>query len=290
MMAGGFAALAACSKAPPVSGPTPQVSVTPRQQLLFWSGSTPIEESVRAVLAAGIDAVGFDAVESDIQTADVNGMLFELSANPNAVAIGFANTLLQDLQSGQKLNSPGELLNELASEIQESAVVLAASPLDGKIVWAVNPASKLKSLADLQKWSADQTKQVAVPTFVGPRLDGIPSLAVVYNAKIEAKFIDDPLARQEALTTGAVELAGFRACDFSELEGLRLLDDPTGISQPDPMVLLLNPGLPDAQPEAVLAFTDVWKAITPQNFAALETQFAAGADPIPAAKQWLAGR
>jgi hypothetical protein len=290
MVAGGAVALTACAKAPPLPSPTPSVTTSDRPQILFWSGSTPIEESARAVLAESAAAMGYAPTQSDIQTADVNGMLFDLAAKPNAVALGFATTLLQDLRSGQELPAPNELLQELATAIQDSAALLGTSPLDGKIVWVVNPDSTLKSLADLQQWSAKATKQVAVPTFVGPRSDGIPSLTVVYAASVEAKYIDDPLARREALTRKDVEIAAFRACDFSELEGLRVLEDPTGITLDDPMVIMLNRALPDSQPQAVLAFTDAWKAITPENFASLETQIATGTPPDTAAKQWLAER
>jgi hypothetical protein len=287
IVAGGLAAFTACAKAPPLPSPTPSATDAEQPQILFWSGSTPIEESVRAVLAEASAAMGFAPTQSDIQTADVNGMLFDLAANPNAVALGFATTLLQDLRSGQEQPTPDEILKELATAIQDSAALLGTSPLDGRIVWVVNPDSKLKSLADLQQWSAEKTKPVAVPTFVGPRPDGIPSLTVVYAANVEAKYIDDPLARRESLTRKDVEVAAFRACDFSELEGLRVLEDPTGITLDDPMVIMLNHDLPDSQPQAVLAFTDAWKAITPENFASLEAQFATGAAPAEAAKQWL---
>jgi hypothetical protein len=288
-VAGGLVALSACAKTPPpnVVEPTPTPTPTPKVKLSFYSGSTPVEKAVRGVLAQATTDAGYDPSVDDIQTADVNGMLLDLSDDPAGISLGFATSLLNSLASGQEAPAADELLPTLAALVAGSATILSTTPLDGKIVWAVPASSELTSLADLKKWSAKETKNVSVPTFVGSRPDGIPSLAVVYGANIEAQYADDPLDRRRRLNAGEVELAAFRACDFSELDGLRILEDPTGVTATDPMVVLLNPALPDAHPEAVLAFTAALKEITPENFASVEADVAAGKDAATVASDWL---
>ncbi|MCL1838513.1 MAG: hypothetical protein FWG47_04250 [Propionibacteriaceae bacterium] len=284
----GLFAFAACSAAPPIATPTPTPTPTlERPALHFWSGSTIAEKTVRAVIAQTTQRVGYAPELKNVNPSDVNGLLYDLADSPNAVAIGFAVTMLRDLGGGLEPPAPDDVLSLLASEIQDSAQLLATTPLDGRIVWAVAADSPLTSLADLKAWSAAAPKPIAIPTFVGSRSDGIPSLEVVYEANVEIKYQDDALKRSEALLSGAVEVAAFRACDFTELAGFKLLEDPAGITVSDPMVVLLSPGLADAHPEAVLAFSDVLKKINEANFTDLQSKVASGVDTESWVNSWL---
>lgn len=289
-VAGGLLALSACAKTPPpniVVEPTPTPTPTPKVKLSFYSGTTPIEQAVRGVLAQATTNAGYDPALKDINPADVNGLLLDLDEDKAGVAVGFATTLWQLLASGSEPPAPDDLLPTLAGLVQGSATMLSTTPLDGKIVWAVSDSSSLTSLSGLKKWSKEVKQEVAVPTFVGSRTDGIPALAVIYEANIEAAYDDDPIHRRELLDTGEVEVAAFRACDFSELLGLRILEDPTGVGVSDPLVVLMNPALPDEHPEAVLAFTAALKAITEENFADVENDIAIGRDSAQTAADWL---
>ncbi|MDR1710374.1 MAG: hypothetical protein LBR58_00695 [Propionibacteriaceae bacterium] len=285
---GGLAALAGCAQTMPETTPTPTVTPTPKTVLKIWSGSTPVERAVREVLAAAVVAADYEAETKDVVTDGVEALMYELQADPLAMTLGFAGTMLDALPAVDEPPPPDELLATLAAAVEESATLLKTTPLDGKLVWAVLPETGLTSLAELKQWTAPAPKTIGISAAAGAKSDGYPALTVTYGAALETVLIASPTNRAERLRSGELDIAGFRACESAELAGFTILEDTLGLGESDPMVTMVNPALPEAEPAAILAVTDALKKITPENFAALEKAVAGGADAKVQAAAWLA--
>ncbi|MDR1767582.1 MAG: hypothetical protein LBR32_03980 [Propionibacteriaceae bacterium] len=290
----GALALAGCARqAPILASPSATPTPTAKTEFTVVSGTTPIELAVRGLLVAALTSQTTQGVGQDVSSDDANGNLLDLAELPSGLLVGFARTMINGLSPSKEV-ADADVLSELAALVEPGASVLDKTPVDGRLVWAAPKASKLTSLAQLKdKCHPAKKKTVSlkagIPAFAAARGDGVPALTVVYNAVLDTTYIPSPTQRREALDDGRVELAAFRACDFAALDGLVQLKDPSGIAQADPMVVLPNAALPDAQPNAVLSVLAALGKMDADNLLALEASAASGQDLASAAVKWLAG-
>ncbi len=287
-----FVALAGCSRQePPLVEksvrPSPTATTPTPQAMAVAAGTTPAESLLGALLEQALTARGFAGQPIPLPSGGAYGLSEAIKAGAMAFSVGFAWTLLSPVLTNSEPPDPGDYVPTLASKLQPDGVALLQdSPADGSLVWAVAPKASTASLNDLARWK--KGKKVSVPSFAVSRPDGVPGLAVAYGATLTVVKDDDPAARRRALLAGDVALAAFRACDAAEIAGLKRLDDPLGITLPDPMIVLFDDRVTDAEPSAVLAVTDTLTALGDAQLASLEKQVAQGVSPAQVAADWIA--
>ena len=282
--------LAGCSRMepPPTVASTPVGSPSQPSGLApVASGPTAAERAVRAVLVEALRARGFGGAPVGLPGTSAFDIPAALEVGVAAFAVAFVGTMLDELSTSDQPTAPGELLEALARAVQPEASVLSTSPCDGRLVWAVGPGATLSDLRGLSsaEWRG---RTAAVPSFAVNRADGIPGLQTAYGAQLTVETMDDAGARRSALTSGTAAIGAFRTCDLAELDGLGVLNDPLGLAQADPMVVLFDASLADDQPGAVLAVTDALAVLGATAFATLQRGVASGGDPEQVAREWVA--
>ena len=296
LMAGAALLLAGCARQEPQEPGRPSASArrsaTPSAapsptgpSYAVAGGATPIEQVVQALIVRALTAQGFASSAAGLPAGTVYDLTEAIGTGTAPFAIGFAGTLLpQFVTDDDTVPGPDQVKPALASAVAPDVGLLAASPCDGQLVWAVRQGASISSLGDLPKW---KQKKAVVPSFAVDRADGIRGLEAVYGAKLAVQTQDDPLARRAALVGQTADLAAFRACDVGALAGLTALDDPNEILQPDPMVVLFEASLGDDQPDVVLAVNTVLGALNATTLASLEPEVADGAAAAAVADRWV---
>ena len=293
LVAGAAVLLAGCARQepgrpsqlpePPVTA-SPAVASPTALSYAVAAGGTPAERVVQALVVSGLAAQGFVSATAGLPAGNVYDLGAAVSAGSTPFALGFAGTLLSQVTIETQPSGPNDTMSTLASALAPDVGLLAASPCDGRLVWAVGPGASISSLGNLSKW---KQKKVVVPSFAVERPDGIPALKAVYGAALTVQTQDDPAARHAALMNHTADLAAFRACDVGALAGLTALADPNEIVQPDPMVVLFEASLGEDQPDVVLAVNTLLGALGTDVVASLEPQVAGGTDPATLADAWV---
>lgn len=285
LLGAGALALAGCARVAP-AGARPSPSPTPTAPpLAFGDDGTAAGAMLAHLLARAVPAGGRAAsvVQSgeDWQAALGDGTLAALPA--------YAATLWAGLSDAGEPPTADQVVTDVADLVAPEVSTLAVPKVDGGLVWLVTQKTADAGLTGLDRigpWS--KGKVVAVPNLAVSRGDGVPGLQAVYGASFTVVEVEDPLERAARLTSGAAGVAAFRRAEYTGASGLVALEDPDQFAVADPLVILLHAALADAEPDAVLAFDAVAKALTTDTLIDLQAKVAAGADRAEVAKAWLA--
>lgn len=274
-----------CARVQPaaMSGP-PQPTPTAASALVIGSDGTPAgtmlsETLVQALLASGREASA-TPVGADWQAALGDGSLAALPA--------YAGTLWADLSDDDEPPVAGRLVSEAASLVAPEVSMLAASAVDGGLVWLVTRRTAkagITGLDRLAKWSKGKT--AAVPALALSRADGVPGLKAAYGADFDVTEVEDAIARAAQLVDGQVDVAAFRRTEYTAASGLVALSDPDELGTADPVVFLLHAELADAEPEAVLIMESVAELLNTDRLLDLQAKVVRGEPADAVAKAWL---
>lgn len=277
---------AGCGRVQPGTAGAPQPTPT-AAALGIGSDQTGTGIVLTQLLARSLQAKGRDAAAvtagADWRVALGHG---ELAAMP-----AFADTLWTSLSKGAEPPPEDALLGELAGLLEPEVGVLACPDVDGRLVWLVTRAvaeTGITSLSRIGTWSRDRV--AAVPSLAVSRADGVPGLRTVYGAKFRVDEVDDPVERALRLTTGDAQIAAFRATDYTGASGLVELVDTEKLTVADPVVVLVNQALADAEPNQVLAMDALAQTLTTDSLIDLQAQVASGGSAVDVANRWLTGQ
>jgi hypothetical protein len=231
-----------------------------------------------ALLTGAVAGLGTAALGADWRTA--------LGERGICAAPLFAGTAWAQLSDADEPSD--DVVGDLAGLLEPDVSVMAAGGLDGSLVWLARSSSGVTSLEQLAR--AYQGKVAAVPSFAVDRADGLPGLELIYGTQATHVVEDDPVARAALVTSGKAAFCAVRKIDYPGTDRLVELDDPSGMTATDPVVLGVNAAWADADPKAVLELNAVLKALTDADLVALQRQVAGGSARPDVAHRWLAGK
>lgn len=254
--------------------------------LQVGSDGTAAMSMVAALLSQALSAKGHAAATAtaadDWLAALGDGTLDFLPA--------FAATTWAAMAGADEPPEPDQLLSSLADLVQPQASVLSAGQVDGTLRWYVTEAtaaSGITSLEQLAAWS--KGRKLAAARMAKDRADGIPGLEAVYRTHFTVTVVDDPLRRAAMLADGRVAVAAFRACDYTGATLVKL-DDPDQVATADQLAVLLDAGLADSDPDAVLVVQALTQALTTAQLVTLQSQVAKGGAADQVAHSWLVAK
>lgn len=275
---------AGCARVAPAgviqsAGPVPTAA-----PLAIGDDGTPAGAMLAHLLAQAIIVKGREATVvrsgGDWQAALADGSLAALPV--------YAATVWAGLSPGEAPPAPDALVTEVASLVAPEVDALAWAKVDGGLVWLVTGDTAAKGITGLDrvsKWS--RGKVAAVPKLAVSRADGLPGVRAVYGAEFTVGEVEDPLVRAAGLTSGTAAVAAFRRTDFTGASGLVALEDPDHLGVADPLVILLDSALADAEPNVVLAMDAVAEVLTTEALLDLQQRVASGSQVPVVAKNWL---
>ena len=284
LLSTGVVLVAGCARsAPPdLATTTPSTSAVP---LAIGDDGTPAGAMLAQLLCQAVRASGGAAVLAPI------GEDWQASLADGSIAAvpAFAVTLWSQLSEGSDPpDGVDALLSDVAGLLAPEVSVLGAAGVDGGLVWEVTgktAADGITSLDRIAGWS--KGKVVAIPPVAGSRADGIPGIKGVYRGAFTTARLADPTQRAAQLVAGQVALAAFRRTEFTGVANLVTLEDPDEIGLADPLVVLLDAALADADPGAVLAMNGVAGVLTTVMLVELQAKVAGGAGAAEVAGTWL---
>ncbi|MDR1791575.1 MAG: hypothetical protein LBR20_08030 [Propionibacteriaceae bacterium] len=257
-------------------------TTAPAADFLIATGSTSAEQALAGVACAAVVRAGTTCATTPAPTSSYD-LVADLSTQEYQLAVVFSTSTVLGLNDGSEPPAPGDALAQLAELVSPDVAVMDVSQLDGKIVWAASPATRFT-------WSnAENLEGIGlVPSWLHNRIDGVPSLESVYGIKaITWQDEDSPLLRAERLNNEEAVIGAFRNLDYYELEGLSVVEDPSEITLPDQVAILIPAALQDSSPIQIAAVQDAFAALTDETLAPLESAVATGSDPITTAQTWL---
>lgn len=271
--------LAGCGVVSPVEPDDPVESLP---VIGIGSDETATSELLAALYVGALQANGNPAVVVDVTSG--TEMLALADNSPMAMPV-YAASLLQEYTNDQPSADAAATITDLATAVAPEVGVLETSRLDGGPVWMAASEAGLTSLTDLAGLPVG-TIAIA-PAFALTMPSGVPALQAAYGADLVVEQVDDPGARATALTEGEAAAALFRWTEVTDLDGLIELDDPIGVTTPDPLVVAVSAVFADQRPDAVLVLDAVQQVLDQDSYAELVA--AVTADGIePAIAQWLA--
>lgn len=284
LLATGALLAAGCARVSPmaVPSPTPTASAEP---LLVGDDGTPAGAVLAQLICQALVAKGrsatVTAAGADWQAALGDG---SLAAYP-----AYGATLWGELSAADEPPAGvGELLTDVASLVAPEVSMLAASGVDGGLVWLVTDRTARTGITGLDRIAAwSKGKVAAVPAVAASRPDGVPGIKGVYRAAFRLATVEDPAQRADQLVSGKVALAAFRRTEYTGVAGLVALSDPDRFAVTDPLVVLLDGALGDADPEAVLAISGVTDGLTTAALVELQSRVADGTAVADVAGEWL---
>ncbi|MCW5952445.1 MAG: hypothetical protein KIT69_09330 [Propionibacteriaceae bacterium] len=272
--------LAGCGLVSPVE---PDDPAEPLPVIEIGSDGTATSELLAALYIAALQAGGDPAVVIDVTPGTETLALAD--GSPMAMPV-YAASLLGEYTNDPLPTDAADTITDLATEVAPEIGVLETSRLDGGLVWAAAPESGLASLTDLAGLPAGTT--AVAPGFAMTTLSGVPALHAAYGAELVVDQLDDPGERAAALAEGGAVAALFRRTEVTDLDGLVELDDPIGVTTPDPLVVAVSSAFAEQRPDAVLVLDAVQQGLNQDSYAGLVA--AAAADGLePAIAEWLAG-
>ncbi len=285
LIAAGALLAAGCARVSPVAvdTPSPTASTAP---LLVGADGTPAGALVAQLVCLALVAKGRPSTVTpagtDWQAALGDG---SLAAYP-----AFGATLWAQLSDDSEPPAGVDaLLTDVASLVAPEVSTLAASGVDGGLVWLVTARTAKAGITSLDRiagWS--KGKVAAIPSVAAVRSDGVPGIKGVYGGAFKVATLDDPAQRAAGLASGQVAMAAFRRTEYTGTTDLVALEDPDQLAVTDPLVVLLDSALGDADPEAVLAISELTRILTTGALVDLQAKVAGGATERDAADQWLA--
>ena len=287
MLGTGALLVAGCARSAPLDlgTATPSVSAVP---LAIGDDGTPAGAMLAQLLCQAVRASGRAAMPA------AAGEDWQASLGDGSIAAvpAFAATLWSQLSDeSEPPDGVDALLSDVAGLLAPEVSVLGAVGVDGGLVWEVTgktAADGITSLDRIAGWS--KGKVVAVPPVAGSRADGIPGIEGVYHAAFTTASLADVNQRAAQLVSGQVALAAFRRTEFTGVANLVALEDPDQIGLADPLVVLLDAALADADPAAVLAMNGVAGALTTVMLVELQARVAGGEAVADVAGRWLVSR
>ncbi len=284
LLAAGALLAAGCARVSPLAVPSPSPTVRARP-LAVGDDGTPagalVAELVcRALLAKGRSA-SVTATGADWQAALGDG---SLAAYP-----AYGATLWAQLSDADEPPAGvDELLTDVASLVAPEVSMLAASGVDGGLVWLVTGRTARAGITGLDRIAAwSKGKVAAVPALAASRSDGVPGIEGVYRAAFRLATVEDPAQRAAQLVSGKVSLAAFRRTEYTGQANLVALADPDRFAVTDPLVVLLDSALGEAEPEAVLAISGVTDLLTTEALVELQSRVVDGSSVGDVAGEWL---
>lgn len=283
LLGAGVLLVAGCARVRPTS---PADSASPAAApLAIGSDNTATGQLLAALFAQAVTATGRPATV----TASGEDWLAALSDASLAALPAFATTIWDQLSEADEPPTPEEVLTDVADLVAPEISLLPAGDIDGGLVWMIGQAGAsagVNSLDELDGWSAGKT--AAIPALAEIRGDGVPGLVAVYRAAFTTEVVADPVERARQVVDGHADLAAFRRTEYTGATGLVPLADPDRLLVADPLVVLVNTALTDAEPEAALALAAVADALTAEALAELQAKIAAGSPVATVAGDWLA--
>lgn len=278
-------AVAGCARVQPTlvteSPVAPTQAVGP---LRIGSDRTPagvmLAQLLAEALLAGSRAASVADVGDDWQASLADG---SLAATP-----AYAATIWAQLSSAEDPPAPESMLTEVAGLVAPEVSTLAATGVDGGLVWLVTERTAKAGITSLDRiagWS--KGKVAAIPALAAARADGVPGIRGLYHGAFRLARLEDPAQRAAQLVGGQVALAAFRRTDYTGATHLVALEDPDVLGVADPLVVLLDAAMAEADPEAVLAMHGVTEILTTRMLIDLQARVAAGAVARDVARQWL---
>lgn len=282
--AGALLATGCARVQPPALTATPQPSTPTAVPFVIGSDDTPagamLAELVVVALAASGRTASTTAVDSDWQAALGDGGL--------SVVPAYARTVWAELSGDAEPPAADALLSATASLLAPEVSTLAASGVDASLAWMVTSATAadgITSLDHLEKWSKGKT--AAVPVAALSRADGVPGLKTAYGTSFTIAKVEDPVSRATQLLDGQVDIAAFRRTEYTRASGLVTLADPDELGAPDPLVFLLNAGLGESDPDAVLIVNSLAQLLNTNRLIGLQSKVMSGQDRSAVATAWL---
>lgn len=271
---------AGCARVSPIAQPE---TTAPPATIEIGTDGTPTVDLIARLYVAALEADGQSA--HLVEVVPGTETLAVADQSPVAMPV-FAGTLLQQFSKEPSAADPATVVTELATAVEPALGVLKTTSVDGGLVWAVTMQAASGGVGDLAavgEWGAD--KVVAAPGFSLTSSAGVPALQVAYGSKATIEQVDESAARHDALVDGSADAAGFRRTD-ADLSDLIELDDPVGVTAPDPLVVLLAADFAEQRPGAVLVLDAVQQALTTESVAELSNA-AAEQGTGPAITEWL---
>ncbi|MBK8458885.1 MAG: hypothetical protein IPL43_00600 [Micropruina sp.] len=275
--------LAGCGVTAPTVAPSP--SGSPTATLAVASDGTADSALLAEIVTQALVAKGRPAAVTTLPTADA---LAAVTAGSVAVLPAFARGLLAGVSGSEAQLSVEAMVQQLATDLEDEAGVIQASGIDAGGRYVVTEAFATKhKLTSLTELGSVEELRLVGPGAASALSDGPSGLLAVYGVKATWSPQDDPALRISALESDTADVAYLSRIDLAGAAlNLVTLEDPLGVLQPDPQVLLITPALRDDL-DVLEVLQAVQTLLTDENFAALRVQ-AGNAGVGPAVHGFLA--
>ncbi|MGV8909831.1 MAG: glycine betaine ABC transporter substrate-binding protein [Propionicimonas sp.] len=280
----GLVLVAGCARVVP-SDPGTAAPGPAAATLVIGSDGTPSGALLAELLCLALQAKGRTAsvapAGADWQASLGDGSLAALPA--------YAATLWSQLSDDTEPPAGADaVLSDVAGLLAPEVDVLSAAGVDGGLEWLVTRSTTRDGITSLDRIGAwSKGKVVGVPPVATSRADGVPGIKGIYHATFTTASVADPSQRAAQLASGQVALAAFRRTEYTGVTGLVALEDPDKLDTADPLVVLLDAALAEADPDAVLAMNGVAAILTTDMVLGLQGEVAGGASTTDAARRWL---
>lgn len=271
-MGAGALVLTGCAQIKPGDNATPSSTATP-SVVQIGVESTKVGAMISDLLVGAVSSAKTQPIDTD--------WLSILGGGSLAAAVVYGGTVWAELSPAD--DPPSDLVTELAGLVDPEVKVMSPGKADGSMVWMATASSGMKSMDGLAAWS--KGKLAAIPEFANSRADGLPGINTIYGTNFSAVVENDPIARAQLVSSGKAGVGVFRATENLGGAQLVALSDPDKMVAADPVLLLVNSGFAQNDPDTVLKLNAVITKLTNSDLISMQQQVVQG--KTDTAANWL---